>query len=189
MKITTVRHGETIENAKQIVQGQVFGTLSELGLEQIGQVGLELGSRKFDVCISSDLERCRLTTEAILRHHADLQVYFDVRLRERSMKPMEGMRFAEVEGWDWENDKFLNHKTPEGESWSDVVSRVSDCLNELYGKFPDRHILIVSHGGPIRTMLALLRGEAWEMAGRTSLENCEIREWNMTAPVDASSVR
>ncbi len=189
MHITAVRHGETNENALMIVQGQVYGTLSEKGLQQIQQVGKLLAESEFDVCFSSDLERCRLTAEAILQYHPDLPVHFDARLRERSMKPMEGLPFADVQGWDWENDKYLDHKTPEGETWADVITRVGDCLNEIFSLHADKKILIVSHGGPMRAVQALLSGEKWEIVGRMMIDNCEVREWEMTEPVNASDVR
>ena len=189
MFITAVRHGETIENALMIVQGQVYGTLSEKGLQQIQQVAKLLAAREFDVCFSSDLERCRLTTEAILQYHPDLPVYYDARLRERSMKPMEGKPFDEVEGWDWENDKYLDHKTPEGETWADVITRVGECINEIFEQYAEKRVLIVSHGGPIRAIQALMTNEPWEIVGRMMIENCEVREWDMTADVDVANVR
>lgn len=189
MRITVIRHGETKENAAGIVQGQKFGTLSPTGLKQAEQAGGKLASSVFDICYTSDLPRCLLTTAAITVHHPELKVHKEPRLRERSMRPWEGKRFTELGGWDWKNDTDINHKTPEGETWADVAERVATALNEMYAQHAGQEVLVVTHGGPIRAMLMLFTGEPWQQVGPTRIDNCEIRQWEMFAPVDASFVR
>ncbi|MGH7241629.1 MAG: histidine phosphatase family protein [Candidatus Saccharimonadales bacterium] len=188
MRITAVRHGETLENAAMVVQGQSRGTLSPEGIQQIQKLGERLAGDSFDICYSSDLERCRDTAGAILLRQPDLQVVYDERLRERSMKPEEGKLFKDID-WDWADDRKLDHKTKEGESWIQVIERVADFLNDTYDRHTDDHILVVSHGGPLRAMIALLLGGGWDVVGRTSINNCETLEWTMEASVDAAAVR
>ena len=189
MKITAVRHGETTENVEGIIQGQKYGTLSAAGLNQIQQVARKLATDYFDICYSSDLDRCRLTAEAIQLQHPELTIVYDARLRERDMKPLEGQKFSDVEDWNWEDDKFLDHKTAQGETWRDVVHRIAAALNDVYAAHGDQHVLIVFHGGPMRVLMALFDNLPWQTAGRAVVENCEIRHWNMAAPVDADTIR
>jgi probable phosphoglycerate mutase len=188
MHIIAVRHGETNENAAGIIQGQSLGTLSAKGVEQTEAVGRKLAEAQFDVCISSDLERCRRTSAAILAHHPGINPEFDVRFRERSMKPFEGKYFTEVH-WEWEKDGLLDFKSPEGETWSEVIGRVAEGLNALHAKYAHERVMIVSHGGPMRAMLALFEGGLWSEIGRTQIDNCEVREWDMVVPVDGARVR
>lgn len=179
MKITAVRHGETNENAAGIVQGQKLGTLSAIGLQQIEEVGTSLQDEQFAICISSDLDRCVRTAAAITQYHEGLETIYDKRLRERSMKPLEGKYFTEIEGWNWENDKLLDHKTAEGETWGDVIERVGQLLTELETTYADKHVLVVTHGGPIRALIYLIEQRPWEEVGREMIGNCEVRSWDV----------
>ncbi|MDF1792951.1 MAG: histidine phosphatase family protein [Thalassobaculaceae bacterium] len=47
-----------------------------------------------------------------------------------------------------------DERAPNGESFVDVVERVTDALQEWSGKAPGRDIVAVVHGGPIRAALA-----------------------------------
>jgi alpha-ribazole phosphatase/probable phosphoglycerate mutase len=188
MRITAVRHGETNENVAMIVQGQSLGTLSPTGQQQIVQLGLRLANQQFDASYCSDLERCRQTADAIIRYHPGLAVTYETRLRERSMCPFEGRKFADLD-WDWSLDGQLNHKTPAGETWQDVLDRTAAFLNEAYQRHADQDVLLVTHGGPMRAMLALIEGGDWATIGRTRIDNCEIRQWELQAPVDPMTVR
>ena len=55
--ILLVRHGETVDNARQIMQGQTQGELNERGREQARQVAERLAADPVDVIIASDLRR------------------------------------------------------------------------------------------------------------------------------------
>ena len=55
--ILLVRHGETVDNARQIMQGQTQGELNERGREQARQVAERLAKEHVDAVIASDLRR------------------------------------------------------------------------------------------------------------------------------------
>ena len=52
-----VRHGETVDNAAQIMQGQTQGALNEQGVRQARRLRDALRATPFDAIISSDLRR------------------------------------------------------------------------------------------------------------------------------------
>ncbi len=138
MKLTVVRHGETIENSLSICQGQSEGTLSGQGLEQAGKVALRLQNEEFDIAFSSDLKRASKTAEKILEYHPNVQLKLDMRLRERYFGSLQGQQ---VQGYD------INDCLPEdAESNLSIVIRHKELFQELYEQYPDKHILIVSHG-------------------------------------------
>jgi bisphosphoglycerate-dependent phosphoglycerate mutase len=56
-KIYFVRHGETDENRRGIIQGHLDTDLNAIGLEQSEVVAKELQSVPFDAGFSSDLKR------------------------------------------------------------------------------------------------------------------------------------
>lgn len=177
MIITAVRHGETNENVNQIVQGQSFGTLSKRGLDQIQELGTKLKDETFDAVYGSDLERCVLTADAILAHHPINQIVYDERLRERSMKPVEGMPFAEL-NWTPEQTFGLDYKSAEGETWNDIYARVLEFIDWLKQQ-PEQNVLIVTHGGPLRVLESILGDVPLEKTIRNFHDNCAILKWEV----------
>ena len=67
-----VRHGETVDNAHHIMQGQTPGQLNETGIRQAEEVAERLKAEPIDVFVASDLrvdcpaawEACRDNTSA-----------------------------------------------------------------------------------------------------------------------------
>ena len=52
-----VRHGETVDNANNIMQGQTQGQLNDTGMEQARQLCQRLVNVHIDAVVSSDLKR------------------------------------------------------------------------------------------------------------------------------------
>ena len=65
MRLILTRHGKTVENMNDIMQGWLPGELSEEGKEQAKHVAERLKDRKIDVAYSSDLKRCVDTAKEI----------------------------------------------------------------------------------------------------------------------------
>ena len=60
-----VRHGETLDNARRIMQGQTPGQLNETGILQAKETAQKLAHEKIDVFFSSDLLRILHTCKII----------------------------------------------------------------------------------------------------------------------------
>ena len=56
-KLYLVRHGETVDNVRQIMQGQTQGELTELGIEQARRLAGEMKNWDVDAFVASDLKR------------------------------------------------------------------------------------------------------------------------------------
>lgn len=185
MHITAVRHGETLENAQNIVQGQSYGTLSPAGLEQIAALMQQLADEAFDAIYSSDLERCLVTAMAIAQYQPSRTVQPDERLRERSMKPEEGKHFDEL-GWGYTDIFHLENKTAEGESWQDVAGRVQKFVVDIASRHtPTDKILLVTHGGPVRALASMLEGQPLADTLKLDIPNCSVWRWDVA--VDMSN--
>ena len=76
------RHGETVDNANQIMQGQTQGELNENGLRQARELSEQWKDREIDVVVASDLKRS-VDTAAILAAPHGLEVVTTPLLRER----------------------------------------------------------------------------------------------------------
>lgn len=163
-KLTTfyiVRHGESEANVQKIFQGQKINTpLTEKGQSQAKKLAEELENVQIDIVISSDLTRAHQTAE-IIAQSKKLPVRMDVRFRERSMEKYDGMKtrdFLKLYTYDnWHHlsdEEKLNHKLdPTDENFNEIYKRFIDGLQELAYTYPNKTILIVSHGGVIRGFL------------------------------------
>ena len=63
---------------------------------------------------------------------------------------------------------------PGGESFIDVIGRVSAAIHRLVEAHPGQDIIAVAHGGTIRAALALALGLDPEAALAFTIENCSI---------------
>lgn len=106
MKMTTiflVRHGETVDNARQIMQGQTPGELNEQGREQARQVAERLATEEIDAVVASDLRRAIQTAEYIAEPH-HLPVVTTPLLRERDWGSFTGRFIPDLRGEVWPDD-------------------------------------------------------------------------------------
>ena len=77
-----VRHGETVDNANRIMQGQTQGQLNETGIRRADDVAISLAGEHVDAVVSSDLKRSYDTACIIANKHG-LDVSTTKLLRER----------------------------------------------------------------------------------------------------------
>ena len=89
MLVTIIRHGETVENETDTIQGQRPGKLSERGVLQANALAEELKSHQFDIILSTDLARGLDTAKIISQYH-DAPLITETLLRERTFGIFEG---------------------------------------------------------------------------------------------------
>jgi len=131
-----VRHGETVDNVRQIMQGQMQGELNERGREQARQVAVRLSSEKISAVISSDLRRAIQTAEIIAAPHG-LSVQTTPLLRERDWGGFTGRFIPDLRDEPWPDDI---------ESEQALLSRARTFLKYISTTFPDQNIIAVGHG-------------------------------------------
>ena len=157
-----VRHGETEWNKKRLLQGQLDSPLTEDGVQQAKDTAQRLKSVNFDAIFSSDLHRTKRTAE-ILKLERQLAVQTSKALRERNYGEYQGKSIEEYR----ENFKDLFDKVDKLsekeqkkfkfaaniESDEEVISRFITQLREIAVAYPNKSVLVVTHGGCIRTFL------------------------------------
>jgi len=131
-----VRHGETIDNARQIMQGQTQGELNENGLQQAQRVSREWQNRHLDVVIASDLKRSIDTARIIAAPH-HLDVVTTPLLRERDWGSFTGRYIPELKGEKWPEDI---------ETLENLLSRAGEFIAYVRETFPGKKVLAVGHG-------------------------------------------
>ncbi|MFI3243517.1 MAG: cobyric acid synthase [Akkermansia sp.] len=108
---------------------------------------------------SSPLSRCRQLAEQVAQHLDLPEPTLDVRLQEMDFGQWERQTwddiFASDAGKTWFAD-YLNQRTPEGESFQDMILRAQSFLDE---KAQEKNMLIVTHAGFIRAAM-VVKGRA-----------------------------
>lgn len=132
-----VRHGETVDNAAKVMQGQTQGKLNEKGIEQAQAVSTQMANTPIDAFVSSDLHRSIQTCEIIAAPH-HLSVTTTPLLRERDWGSFTGKYIPDLQAvTQWPDDiESLDH----------LKQRAKDFMEWLTKTFPDQTVLAVGHG-------------------------------------------
>ena len=95
MEIYIIRHGETVWNAKKLLQGSTDIELNENGRELAGITGQNLEGVVFNKIYSSPLIRA-YETACLIRGHRNIPIIRDARLRELCFGSNEGKDFSKL---------------------------------------------------------------------------------------------
>ena len=98
-----VRHGETVDNVNQIMQGQTQGELTEKGVLQARQLAEQMQLLPIDVFIASDLKRSIDTCRIIAQRHGK-EVVTTPLLRERDWGGFTGRFIPSLKDEVWPDD-------------------------------------------------------------------------------------
>ena len=173
--IFLVRHGETIDNARQIMQGQTQGCLNERGREQARQAAQRLADEAFDAVVASDLRRAIRTAEIIAAPHG-LPVSTTPLLRERDWGSFTGRFIPDLKGEVWPDDI---------ETEQDLLQRAADFLQYIMATYPGKRVVAVGHGIVNKAILAVYAGCTMREVQR--MMNAEVRILTATAERTATS--
>ncbi len=167
-RIFIARHGETVFNASQRMQGQnsTHTPLTRVGFAQADGMGSALanwlGTRQSLSLWSSSAGRA-LQTLAIIAEHIGEDWHgasVDDRLCEIDVGNWSGRTYAEViatEGEILDQERKLFCRVPEGgESYADVATRLASWIADTSHARGDR--LVIMHGMSARVLRGLLLG-------------------------------
>lgn len=146
------RHGQTFHNREGRMQGQTESDLTPLGRAQAAAMGdllHDLIARDPPAdwrIVASPLRRARDTAETI-GARLGLPVAFEDRLLEISVGDWSNRLREEVkrETPALQSDPEWAFKSPNGETYEDIMGRVSGWLAEQAPE-PERRLIVVSHG-------------------------------------------
>lgn len=174
-----VRHGQTMLNHFNKMQGWVDSPLTELGKQQAATTGAKLADINFSYAASSDLGRAMETLDIILKAQKVLPPDPErlISLREAYFGSFEGLdskltwnmiggpkglrhqpdlveRFGILKIRDFMNEADAFH---EAETGDQLAQRINHALVHLSNQLEDgQSAIVVSHGTYIRTLATLL---------------------------------
>eukprot|EP00912_Choanoflagellata_sp_UC4_P000320 UC4_evm1s197 len=166
-----VRHGETEWNRRGIIQGQSNSELSDLGKLQAQLVGKALKNVNFSFVFSSDLSRAKDTCQTILdvnsgsrKNVGEIKQGFG-----SSVACQERTCLREMAAGAREDRETPAELRMRAQTFQEEISELA--RNESAG----RNVLVVSHGGWIRSFLKVLG------SGGDIVNNCSITRVDVTA--------
>ena len=167
-KLFLMRHGETVDNARQLMQGQVQGQLNVIGIEQAERVRNDWADRHVDVFVSSDLKRAYDTACIVAEPHG-LKVVTTPLLRERDWGDFTGRFIPDLKGLPWpDNVEKLDH----------LLDRARHFLHYIYNEYPGQTVLAVGHGIINKAVQAVYHH--CDMKDVTRMTNAEVRLLELT---------
>ncbi|VVN65988.1 Adenosylcobalamin/alpha-ribazole phosphatase [Pseudomonas fluorescens] len=158
LRLDLLRHGETELGGG--LRGSLDDALTEKGWAQMREAVIAGGP--WDRLVSSPLQRCaRFAAE--LGEQLNLPVHLEKDLQELHFGAWEGQSAAalmetdaEALGLFWADPYAFT--PPQGEAVSDFSARVLAAVARLETAYSGERVLLISHGGVMRLLLARARG-------------------------------
>ena len=158
-----VRHGETVDNVNQIMQGQTQGRLTDNGFRQAEAVRDGMAAETFAAIIASELKRSVDTARVIAEPH-HLEVVQTPLLRERDWGSFTGRYIPELKGEAWPDDI---------ETLENLLSRAGEFIAYVKKTYPGKKVLAVGHGIINKAIQAVYYGK--QMSEVQRMTNAEVR--------------
>lgn len=171
-----VRHGETVDNANRIMQGQMQGELNERGREQARELRKRMRCEPIDAFVASDLKRA-VDTAAIIAEPHGLDIVTTPLLRERDWGSFTGRYIPGLKEEKWPDDI---------ESLDALLERASRFLEYIETKYHGQRVLAVGHGIINKAIQAVYYCLPIDKVER--MDNAEVRLLELPASETASAV-
>lgn len=156
------RHGETVDNARQLMQGQTQGQLNDVGVGQAKQLRERLADTHFDAYVASDLKRAIDTARILAGPEQPIDT--TPLLRERDWGSFTGRYIPDLKGEVWPDDI---------ETLDDLLARAGRFLDYVRTRYEGKTVLAVGHGIVNKAIQAVYYGK--QMRDVERMTNCEVR--------------
>lgn len=173
MRLILVRHGESIGNFENRLQGQADYKLTDLGRRQAELTANRLHELGATALYSSHLLRAHETARSIGKRLRIVPVLLpDV--AEYHFGEMSGQTYAEI------RDRFSSIANPAERTYpgeegrENFFNRVTAALWGIAERHPDEAVAVVSHGGPIALFCQTVLGLPYRRPMPFSIGNCSL---------------
>ena len=168
MKILLIRHGETTDNASNILQGHRHGILSEKGIKQAHERGLKLINTNVDIVISSDLGRS-IESANIINSYVNTSQIEEPLLREKDWGSLTGKDISHYYKGDFPNDI---------ENDQMLFNRAEKLVTKLRKNYTNKTVLLLGHGAiNVAIKAVLTKTQPDEMMANIPIQE-NLDQWN-----------
>jgi len=170
-----VRHGESIGNINKRYCGITDVELSPVGMAQAKIASSNFEKINFSQIYTSPLKRAYETAK-IISEETNVGLKVIDCIKEINFGIFENMTWEEMQkDYKSETDKWIEqgfeYKFPKGESYSDIIVRISDFIDGI--KKTDDSV-IISHFGVIQSILLYLKAANLNNIWDYHISNCDI---------------
>ena len=157
MKLTLLRHGETIANRDKLVLGRSNVPLTALGVTQAIKAAEKISQLPVSAIYSSPFQRA-IQTASYATHKTGIPSIALQGLREMDSGEMEGMKMDEMQikypeyMKKWGLDAS-NTRPPGGDTMAEVHQRAWDSVLNISKTHINEHVVAVTHLFPIQGIL------------------------------------
>ena len=196
------RHGETDDNARSVFQGQTGKGLNGRGRAQARRLAERMHKARVTSIFASDLERAVETARLVSVACGGVEPTLDRELREVDVGTWSGKsheEIAELYPDEWAAwSAGLDLRRGGGETYAELAERVERAVLRIAASGAHDPVLVVSHGGAIKSYVARILGVGPEglralagvgNAGLTIIERdsqgrVRLHAWNDTAHLE-----
>ena len=188
-RLFLIRHGQSAGNAEGRFGGHGPTPLSDLGREQAEKTAKVLAKEGINAIYSSDLLRAVQTAEPLAKL-LDLPINASEAFRERHVGVLEGLTFDESKQA-FPKDYYalvnrnIHHVITEGESYRQLLRRITAKLNDVLRSHSGERIAVYSHTGAICFLILHLLGAIHRGTKQTPwiiTSNCGINRFELRGP-------
>lgn len=175
-KLILVRHAESDWNRSRRIQGDSdFARLTEKGMKQASLLKKRLSKMEVDEVYSSPLVRAMETAKIIA---PGKRIIREKGLKERHFGRLEGRMMEDIEKEDKAAAEYFrktrNFPYPYVETVQHMAERGVKTLAKIAAANPGRTVLVVSHGGIIKSMLRRILSNPHPYTRHMKQANCTV---------------
>ncbi len=172
------RHGQTEWNRIGRMMGQTDEDMNELGRTQAGRLAVRMAGMRLDAVYASPLKRT-MTTGTIVGKSHGVSPKPAVGLMEINYGVWEGLPRKEVrEKWPelqrQLHDDPSDLAIPGGETFKELAVRIVGAFHEIVKAEEGKHVLMVSHQGILKVLVAELMGISYKEWDKFELQNASF---------------
>ena len=188
MNLTLIRHS-SLDIAPHICYGQSDVDVSTQFNDELALLQKKLEAFTFDAVYASPLQRCQKLAQALCAAPdfgvCANEIKLDARLKELNFGDWE------LSAWDaipretfdiWAND-YANLAPPNGETFAQLHLRSKSFVEEVSHHSQGKNVLIVTHGGVIRAMLAEVLNMPLKGLFRIAIDHVSVTQISFNAAV------
>lgn len=152
MKLTLIRH-TSLQVPEGVCYGQTDLDVAVSFHDELAGLQSKLSGDRFDALYASPLQRCSKLAHALRLDH---QIMHDERLKELHFGDWEMQAWNDIprELFDVWAQNYADLAPPNGETFAALQQRGIAFIEECLQNHANQHVLVVTHGGMIRAMIA-----------------------------------
>lgn len=182
--VLLIRHGRTTANASGVLAGRKPGiALDERGIEQVATTGTRLSAVPLRAVVSSPLDRCQQTAQAILdRQDNPPALRIEPQITECGYGSWQGKPLADLAKeplWSVVQNQPSAVTFPDGESLRHMQARAVESIRRTDRAIAEQHgehavWAAVSHGDIIKSILADALGMHLDLFQRLNVDPASV---------------